>query len=668
MLRVNRNSVISSEIRTESVQRAVNSLKRDFEKSFLLSGQNGAEIRLLRGPQSQECFCLAAANGRLEIRASDELGFIYGVYEISRSLLGIQNFWFWNDQKIIPKEGIDISDDYRFQSKPYAVRYRGWFVNDEVLLRTWSLNRNPEKPWEMVFEALLRCGGNMVIPGTDADSRHYRGLASAMGLYITHHHAEPLGAEMFAQAYPKLTPSYSKYPDKFQRLWREAIRKQKNMKVIWNLGFRGQGDYPFWLNDPQYQTPESRGGLISKIIRTQYDMVRREVPGAVCCTNLYGEIMELYRGGFLKLPEDVIRIWADNGYGKMVTRRQGNHNPRVPALPEAGEKGKHGIYYHVSFYDLQAGNHITMLPNSPEFVRDELGKVLKRGAKDFWIINCSNVKPHVYFLDFISKIWRDGTADPASHRTEYVSRYFGAENKEKVSACFEAYPRYALSYGGREDEHAGEQFANHAARILVSQYMKDSRKRAEELLWATDAESLEGQIVWYRGLCGEARKGYAEYLRKCESVSACLLGDAQRLFRDSLLLQVKIYFYCFSGAYLVCQSLLLAIKKDFQRAFYVAGKARDDYRRANLAMRDREHGKWHNFYANECLTDVKQSAWVLEGLMSYLRNLGDGPHFYKWQRDFLYSEENRRVMLILNLENHLKDDELFELMKEKWDE
>jgi hypothetical protein len=667
MLRVNRNSTVSSEIRTEPVQRAVNNLKRDFEKSFLPCEQSGAEIRLVRESQPQECFCLTVSGGRLEVRASDELGFIYGVYEISRSLLGIPNFWFWNDQKTVPKEGVDVPDTYHFQSKPYAVRYRGWFVNDEVLLRTWSLGRDPQKPWEMVFEALLRCGGNMVIPGTGADSRQYRKLASAMGLCITHHHAEPLGAEMFAQAYPKLDPSYTKYPDKFQRLWQEAIQEQKGMRVIWNLGFRGQGDYPFWLNDPQYQTPESRGRLISKIIRIQYNMVQREVPEAVCCTNLYGEIMELYQDGFLELPDDVIRVWADNGYGKMVSRRQENHNPRVPALPKAGERGKHGVYYHVSFYDLQAGNHITMLPNSPEFVRDELGKVLQCGAKDFWIINCSNVKPHVYSLDFISKIWRDGTVDPASHRRNYVSQYYGAENVEKVSACFEAYPRYALAYGGREDEHAGEQFANHVARVLVSQYMKDKQKRAEELLWATDAESLEGQILWYRELCDGARKGYAEYLRNCECVSAGLLGDAQRLFRDSLLLQVKIYFNCFSGAYLACESLLLAMKKDFLHAFYAAGKARDNYRQANLAMRDREHGKWHNFYANECLTDVKQSAWVLEGLMSYLRNLGDGPHFYKWQREFLYSEENRQVMLILNLENHLKDDELFELMKEKWE-
>ena len=35
----------------------------------------------------------------------------------------------------------------------------------------------------------------------------------------------------------------------------------------------------------------------------------------------------------MQIPEDVILIWADNGYGKMVSRRQGNHNPRVSALP-----------------------------------------------------------------------------------------------------------------------------------------------------------------------------------------------------------------------------------------------------------------------------------------------------------------------------------------------
>ena len=52
--------------------------------------------------------------------------------------------------------------------------------------------------------------------------------------------------------------------------------------------------------------------MISALIKEQYDLVKANDKHAVCCTNLYGETMELYKDGFLHLPEDVIKIWADN--------------------------------------------------------------------------------------------------------------------------------------------------------------------------------------------------------------------------------------------------------------------------------------------------------------------------------------------------------------------
>lgn len=652
--------------------------------------QKAAGIWLVETDCEPEGFRICAEAGRLEIGASDPLGYVYGIYAVSRELLGIHNFWFWNDQIVEKEAFIEVPDDYRMESKPYAVRYRGWFINDEVLLHTWKVDQSKDKPWEMAFEALLRCGGNMVIPGTGNNADRYGPLASAMGLYVTHHHAQPLGAKMFVQAYPELNPSYEEHADKFRELWEDGIRRQKDQKVIWGLGFRGQGDYPFWINDSRYQTPESQGKLISRLICQQYDIVRQEIPDAICCTNLYGETMELYQKGYLKIPEDVIKIWADNGFGKMVTRRQENHNPRIPSLAEEYGKGKHGIYYHVSFYDLQAANHITMLPNSPEFVVRELGEIQERNMAEYWLVNCSNVKPHVYFLDLIAEVWRQGNLDIERHREEYVRAYYGGNALPMVSDCFKAYPDYALAYGPNEDDHAGEQFSNHVARILVSQYMKDDGIRAEELLWATDADSLEGQIVWYQKLCRKAVKDYGEYLQKCREADLELgkyketsqrhtaYGNkdqgwaesrhAQELFEDSLLLQVRLHYECFLGAALVCVSLLEARRGEYQRAFYLAGCARERYLNADQAMRKREHGKWKGFYANECLTDVKQTAWVLEGLMSYLRNKGDGPHYYQWQRDFLYAKEERRVMLIMNMENHLQDHELFGLMKQKWED
>src|SRR5699024_4174883 len=125
---------------------------------------------------------------------------------------------------------------------------------------------------------LLRSGGNMVIPGTDLprDGIHFD-LASEMGLWITHHHAEPLGAEMFKRAFPDKQASYLKNKELYERLWREAIIEQKDKKVVWVLSFRGQGDQPFWIQDPSFDTAEKRGQLISQVIRRQRNMIEEYV-------------------------------------------------------------------------------------------------------------------------------------------------------------------------------------------------------------------------------------------------------------------------------------------------------------------------------------------------------------------------------------------------------
>lgn len=657
--------ILGAQVQPQSVCRAVAALRRDMKQIFEKTDKKEADICLVNETMEKEQFFLRVRDSQLEIHAGDALGFIYGIYEISRTFFEVPDFWFWMDSQTDKKNSVRISKMYFYQSQSCAVRYRGWFINDEVLLHTWSVDRKKDKPWEMVFETLLRCGGNTVIPGTDRNAGKYRGLASEMGLYIAHHHAEPLGAEMFARSYPELKPSYAEYPEKFHQLWKDALVAQKGMKVVWSLGFRGQGDCPFWENDPQYATDEARGKLLSSLIRKQYDMVKEYDSDAVCSTNLYGEVMELYKKGCLELPEDIIKIWADNGYGKMVSRRQGNHNPRVPALPQEGNMEKNGIYYHVSFYDLQAANHITMLPNSAEFVVKELEEVLHRNGKELWLINCSNIKPHVYMLDLIAQMWRAGTVDVDTHRKEYTNRYYGEQNGEKAADCLAHYAEYALQYGVHKDDHAGEQFFNHVARMLVSQMMRDRTQCCEELLWATDAETLEDQTLWYEALCRGAEGRYATYLETCERIEIDLVGSGKVLFADTILLQVQILQFCCKGAVMTASSVLAALEEQYQKAFYLAGKARKEYLAADAAMRSREHGKWHNFYENECLTDIKQTAWLLENLMGFVRNLGDGPHFYEWQREFLYPEEDRRVFLITKMDNHLSNLELFELMEER---
>jgi hypothetical protein len=661
---------IISEVNYNSVNKGIERFRRDVHMTLQESDEKGCSIHLKQEDVAAERYHIYfPEKDTLVIGASDELGFVYALLYISEKYLGVLPFWFWNDQKFQKKEYVllPLKDYYSNQPK---VRFRGWFINDEVLIDKWSIKGDAILPWEMALEALLRCGGNMVIPGTDHNSRKNRELAAQMGLWITHHHAEPLGAEMFARRYPDKVSSYYQYPELYRELWKEGIKEQRDKKVIWNLGFRGQGDRPFWADDPSYETAEARGALISSVIKEQYDLVAGLVKNPVCCTNLYGEIMELYREGHIKLPEDIIKIWADNGYGKMVSRRQGNENPRVYALPTSsdGEKEHHGLYYHVSFYDLQAANHMTMQPNSLDFIGRELEYAFEQGADDFIIVNCSNIKPHVYFMDAIRSIWHMGKIETEQQGKGYVNKYFSLEEEtliQKVYDCFDEYAKCTIPFGSHEDERAGEQFYNYTTRILMSSWLKGNMTGAKALHWATGDVSLEEQIIWYYKLCTKGYEMFSELLQKCNEVIELLPEGSRQLFEDSILLQIRQHVYCLEGALLFCDSFMEFKKAAYQKAFYCAGCASLKYLEADTAMKQREHDKWEGFYDNDCLCDFKQTAYMLKYIMGYIRNMGEGPHFYQWQREFLYKEEDRRVVLLTNNENHLTDEELFECMKGK---
>ena len=82
----------------EAVVRAADNLKRDMakilgsphenkgctdteaEKAEEKDQENG-RIRLIKGTEERECFTLQEKGGNLTLSASDELGFVYGLYE-----------------------------------------------------------------------------------------------------------------------------------------------------------------------------------------------------------------------------------------------------------------------------------------------------------------------------------------------------------------------------------------------------------------------------------------------------------------------------------------------------------------------------------------------------------------------------------------------------------
>lgn len=129
-------------------------------KVFRESAAPGGCIRLEQAEGlPAECYRLQAEGKALTLAAGDDLGFVYGLFEISRRFLGVLPFWFWNDQAFAPVEQVPVPEDFCEESRPARVRYRGWFINDETLLSHWKVERRDDLPFIMAFEALLRCGG-----------------------------------------------------------------------------------------------------------------------------------------------------------------------------------------------------------------------------------------------------------------------------------------------------------------------------------------------------------------------------------------------------------------------------------------------------------------------------------------------------------------------------
>ena len=99
---INSNTQIVG-VQTPAVKYAAENLRRDIQKVCNKTEVFGCQIVLEEQALEKECFCIRKRENSMVIQASDELGFIYGIYEISRTFLGVHAFLFWNAQEFVCK-------------------------------------------------------------------------------------------------------------------------------------------------------------------------------------------------------------------------------------------------------------------------------------------------------------------------------------------------------------------------------------------------------------------------------------------------------------------------------------------------------------------------------------------------------------------------------------
>jgi len=536
MVTFNKNTNFISENASVPVQKAIFLLERDRDKVFTNTNKPGGSVvlvqksmvRCMPEPEdtlkqrqrenylAKERFKISVSAEKIVIFAQGDLGFVYGLLYLSEHYLGIHPFWFFMDQKIEQKKKIQVPEGV-VSSKDPVVLFRGWHFEEQTLMSNWSYNQNGTDGWNMVLEALLRCGGNVLVTDEREISEIVKQPAEQFGLYQT-----------------------------------------------------GRKENPDFITD---------------------------------------------------------------------------------------------AYDDVFCYNLQPSNHVTMLPYSIDMVNSDWNEAVKAGRDCFWAIQCSNVRPHVYFLDAARKIWQGEEQTNASHAEAFVCDYFTeCEDKEEIEALFMGYAEVMIHPEETED-YVGELFYTENVRLFCHQLLVDKSSPAKDLLKIAEIGSLTAQIEEFAKACRQQKE---ELEKLCLACTVAENGSLKKTLLSSTIgLHIKLHQTCRPAARIFARGYESLLEGDFERAFLRFGDSAVWFDKGDALLRGAEYGVWKDFYANDCISDVKHTAYMVRKVMGFVRELGDNPKHDDWYQKYCLSAEEQELNRTYMAQNHKTDLELYEAMKKR---
>ncbi len=529
MFTLNRNTNFIAEITTDSVRNAISLAERDRDRVFVETSKPGGSVVLIKKSMAcsaqeselpekkrqreqilrEERYEISVSADKIVIYAHGDLGFIYGLFYLSEHYMGIRPFWFWMDQKVEQKKKVMVPEGV-ICSKDPAILFRGWYFYDDTLMNRWCFHEDGVAGWNMAMEALLRCGGNVAVTGS-----------------------------------------------------------QNLAEVI--------------------QNPAEQLGLYTNPVQI--------------------------------IPEDA------------------------------------GLYYN-----LQVTNHVTMLPYSVETVAGELQDALEAGKDGFWAIQCSNVRPHTYFLDVIRKKWKGEELSEESQAEAFVGDYFAeCEAKEEIEALYLEYPKVMMC--SNEKEYAGELFYTENVRLFCHQLLVDKNSPAQGLCRLEENSSLTAQIQLFGEICKQQKEELEKLCLACTVTENGLQQKA--LLSATIGLHIKLHQTCRRAARCFARGYESLMEGDFERAFLRFGDSAVWFDKGDALLRGAEYGVWKDFYANDCIVDIKHTAYMVRKVMGVVRELGDNPKHDSWYQKYCLSQEEQETKGAYIAENHKTDFELYEAMKKQ---
>ena len=394
-----------------------------------------AKVRLVRGRQPADGFCIYTSGSQIIIEGGNGRGMAYGLLELSR-LAGVSPWIWWGDVVPERKSRLVIASDFVSRQQP-SVAFRGIFLNDEDWsLRPWSQTTHDPSPtgqigvatYKRIFQLLLRLRANALWPGMHGGTKAFflmpgaKAMADSCGIVIGTSHCEPLLRNNVGEwdASERGPFNYRTNRHQVQSYWIERLKQVSHSSDnMFTIGMRGIHDSSM----EGYTTEQEKFDALQQVIDDQQQLLRRYVgdPSRLMQVFVpYKEVLQLYEKG-LRVPDYVTLMWCDDNYGYIT---------RLSDAREQQRQGGAGVYYHLSYWG-RPHDYLWLTTTQPGLIYSEMRQAYDHNARRLWIANVHDPKVAGYQLElFLDMAWNIDCVNHQSlgdHYQRWLCRQFGDE-------------------------------------------------------------------------------------------------------------------------------------------------------------------------------------------------------------------------------------------------
>ncbi|HTG55030.1 MAG TPA: glycosyl hydrolase 115 family protein, partial [Niabella sp.] len=392
----------------------------------------------------------------------------------------------------------------------------------------------------------------------------------------------------------------------------------------WVIGFRGNGDHPFWYTFKDAPASmKQRGEIINTMMQQQREIVKQVARDTALefRTIFYDELSDLLARGFIEPPADTNFIWT-----YVAARRDHYPNEDVQQL-DKNKNYRLGYYFNYQFTStgshLAAGEGPWKMEKNYRFIAGKTNRPLA-----FSVVNAGNLREFLMELSANAvMMWDMKSFSSDAFLLKYSEQYFGRKQAREVAKLYKTY--YDAYWQQRKPDLEGfdRQYIfqdlryKRAIAELAENFLKLPRNQnpltdiaAEQLKGRTyrlipqDNHASDQVSAIIYGTTASAKK-FLQVKNKAEAM-VLKIPVAQRTFFKDNLLQPANYMYYLNESLLQLANGYQESNQQ-QKKRYVT-KARKALQQAQQALQSTATGNFRDWYQGDRVFGFKEVFKLLD--------------------------------------------------------